>query len=258
MIAALQDLTLITQDYLLGAFAVFLRVGAALALMPAFGERSVPLRIRGVLALALTVVTAPAVSHMLPPINSGMLVGIALAAETIIGLALGAALRLFVLVLQISGSIAAQSVSLAQIFGGQTIEPQPAIGHVLVIGGLALAVMSGLHVKVVEYFVLSYELLPFGRLPNAEDLMSWGTGRIAKAFGLGFALAAPFVISALIYNLALGVINRAMPQLMVAFVGAPALTAGGLVLLTLSAPLMLQVWISAMDQFIANPVGAAR
>jgi flagellar biosynthetic protein FliR len=63
----------------------------------------------------------------------------------------------------------------------------------------------------------------------------------------------PFAIAALIYNVALGVINRAMPQLMVAFVGAPALTAGGLLLLYAAAPVMLSVWITALGRVLEQP-----
>ncbi|WP_238538248.1 flagellar biosynthetic protein FliR [Oceaniovalibus guishaninsula] len=250
---ALAGLTDAAGPWLLAACAVFLRVGAAMALLPAFGERTVPVRIRLMLALGFTLIVMPGIVPMLPPIDSGMLIGRWLLSETVIGLAIGAVLRLFVLGLQIAGSIAAQSVSLAQIFGGQALEPQPAIGHVLVIAGLALAVMAGLHVKIAMFLTLSYDLMPPGRLPDAADLMEWGLQRTSHAFALGFTLAAPFVVTSLLYNLALGVINRAMPQLMVAFVGAPAITAGGLVLLALAAPLMLRVWLSAMDVFLAAP-----
>lgn len=62
----------------------------------------------------------------------------------------------------------------------------------------------------------------------------------------------------ILYNLALGVINKAMPQLMVAFVGAPLITLGGLFLLFLVAPLMLSVWLSALDQFMSSPFEARR
>ena len=47
-----------------------------------------------------------------------------------------------------------------------------------------------------------------------------------------------------------------MPQLMVAFVGAPAITAAGLILLFLTAPILLSVWIRALDLFLGNPFGA--
>jgi len=58
-----------------------------------------------------------------------------------------------------------------------------------------------------------------------------------------------------LYNLALGVINKAMPQLMVAFVGAPVITLGAILLLFLAAPTMLGVWLSSLDHFMANPFG---
>ncbi len=251
----LAELLELTQSAFLFGFAVFLRVGAAMALLPAFGERGVPVRVRLGLTLAFTLITAPAVAAAMPPLGAHSPWGRIVATEVIAGLALGATLRLFVLTLQMAGTMAAQSVSLSQIFGGQAVDPQPAIGHVMVVSGLALAAMMGLHVKVVQLFVVSYGIMPTGQFPAASDLLAWGTGRVSHAFGLAFGLAAPFVIASLIYNLALGVINRAMPQLMVAFVGAPAITAAGLLLLMLSLPLILPVWLGAMDAFLADPLG---
>ena len=72
---------------------------------------------------------------------------------------------------------------------------------------------------------------------------------------MAFTLAAPFLITAVIYNLALGVINRAMPQLMVAFVGAPVITFGGLFILMVGSPVILDVWVRALMTFLANPGG---
>jgi flagellar biosynthetic protein FliR len=127
------------------------------------------------------------------------------------------------------------------------------IGQILTVAGLAAAVSMGLHLAVAEALVRTYEMFPPGRPPAAGELLEWGVARIADSFGLAFALAMPFTIAALIYNVALGVINRAMPQLMVAFVGAPALTAGGLILLYLAAPTMLSVWMTAFARVLAQP-----
>ena len=44
-----------------------------------------------------------------------------------------------------------------------------------------------------------------------------------------------------------------MPQLMVAFVGAPVITLGGLFILFLAAPIMLSVWLSALERFMVAP-----
>lgn len=259
MSAILQALLDVFGQGLMAGFITFLRIGAAMAVLPAFGEQAVPARVRLVLGLAFTVICAPAVAPSVVPLAAeGRVLGPWLVSEPLIGLAIGMMLRLFVLALQIAGTIIAQSTSLSQIFGNAGVEPMPAVSHLLTIGGLALAVMAGLHVKVVALFVLSYELFPPGRMPSGEAMLGLGLSQTAQAFALGFTLAAPFVIAALIYNVALGVINRAMPQLMVAFVGAPALTLGGLALMVVALPLGLAFWADALAAFLDAPAGAGR
>lgn len=237
------------------AGVVFLRVSALVSLLPAFGERSVPVRVKLGVAVAFTLIVAPAVPGLAVPKDFSTFGGFAVT-EVTVGLALGLGVRMFVLALQTAGAIAAQATSLSQLLGGASADPAPAMGHVLVVGGLALAVMSGLHVRAAELLVHSYELFPAGQFPDPRGLSHWGVGRIAEAFGLAFMLAAPFAIASLIYYLALGVINRAMPQLMVAFVGAPVITLGGLFLLFAGAPLMLTIWTEALEGFMSNPTAA--
>jgi flagellar biosynthetic protein FliR len=79
---------------------------------------------------------------------------------------------------------------------------------------------------------------------------------VAASFGLALSLAAPFLIASLLYNVALGVINKAMPQLMVAFVGAPAITWGGLFLLLITTPFLLPVWFASFQAALVTPLGA--
>lgn len=257
MNAALTALQEFGQQGLLTGIIVFLRVGAAMAVLPAFGESSVPQRVRLGLALGFTAIVTPAVASQVEPLTKDQgILTILLATEALAGLALGIGLRLFILALQMAGSIAAQATSLSQVFGGSVgVDPQPAIGHLLVFGGLALAVMGGLHVRIAEAIILSYDVLLPGQFPGAEILSEWGVAQVTRAFALAFTLAAPFVIASLIYNVALGVINRAMPQLMVAFVGAPAITAGALILMFLVLPLMLSVWSSELSEYLQNPFG---
>ncbi|RYG91465.1 type III secretion protein [Loktanella sp. IMCC34160] len=244
------------QAILSGWFLVFIRIGAMMALLPAFGEQSVPVRVKLGLALAFSLVVAPAVLSSAPaPIGFLQMIGSG-GAETVAGLFLGIVLRLMIVALQIAGTIAAQSTSLSQLFGGSAgTDPQPAMGHLLVIGGLALAAILGLHVKVAAFMIGSYQLIPIGQVISPQVVAEAGLARITSCFALGFTLAAPFVIASLIYNVTLGVINRAMPQLMVAFVGAPAITAGGLLLLTISAPIILSIWSGAFDAVLADPFG---
>lgn len=242
------------QDELWLGFLVFVRVSAVVSLLPAFGERTVPMRIKLVVAIAFTAIVAPAILQNPPPASTSTL-ALLIFTETLSGVLIGLGLRLFILALQTAGAIAAQSTSLSQILGGAAIEPLPAIGYILTVAAIALAAMTGLHVKAAELMILSYDLLPIGLFAGGSDVADWGVAQVGRAFSLAFVLAAPFVIMSVLYNLALGVINKAMPQLMVAFVGAPVITLGGLFILFLAAPSMLSVWVMALDGFMADPFG---
>jgi flagellar biosynthetic protein FliR len=252
MMALFDHLLSAAQVWLATFIGVFLRVGACFFVLPGLGEQMIPMRVRLGAALAMALLLTPilqgqiAISGLVPPPRTFL-------GEAVIGLSLGLALRFVVHALQTAGTIAAQATSLSQIMGGASPDPLPAMGAILSLAGIALVVLSGLHVHMVSAFVHSYELFPFGGFPTPGDLADWGIARVSASFALAFSLAAPFLIASLLYNVALGVINKAMPQLMVAFVGAPAITWGGLALLMVAAPAMLAAWSTAFQATLANP-----
>jgi flagellar biosynthesis protein FliR len=242
------------------AFAlVFVRVGGVMFLLPGFGEQGIPARVRLGLTLAFALVVWPLLAAEFAMPAAGRPFLFMLVLEALIGVLLGLSLRLMVFALQFAGSVAAQSTSLAQLLGpGATPDPMPAIGNILMLAGVTLAVAGGLHVKAAVAMARSYEILPMGLGLAAGDVAAWGTARTAAAFSLGFSMAAPFVIAGFAYNLALGAINRAMPSLMVAFIGAPAIIAGAILLLLLASPLILTFWTDRLDLVLADPLAMPR
>lgn len=254
LLAALASLIEQTQAWFVATGLVFVRIGAFFALLPVFGERVVPARVRLITALAMTLIVAPVVGGMVPPVPGALIpAALHIGGETLIGLTLGIGLRLMVMVLQMAGTMAAQATSLSQAFGGANVDPQPAFSQVLVMAGLAVIVVSGMPERLAALLVMSYDVFPSGAWPDPAALARWGTARVAYAFGLAFTLAAPFVIGSGLYNLALGAINRAMPQLMVAFVGAPALTFGGLMMMLIAAPLIVGIWLTTFNHVLTDP-----
>ncbi len=235
-------------------FVVFVRVSAAIFSLPGLGEQWLSVRVRLVLALMLTSAVYPAVAPALSLPNPSFPAFLrALATETIAGLFLGLMLRLFIIAIQTAGAIMAQSTSLSQLLANAGVDPLPAIGHVLTIAALALLMATGFHVKAAAFLILSYDLLPVMQFPSPASVADAGRVRVAESFALAFSLAFPFVILAVLYNLTLGVINKAMPTLMVAFVGAPVITLGSITLLFFTAPVVLAVWIDAVERFLAAP-----
>lgn len=237
-----------------GLVLVFMRIGAITMLLPGFGEQSIPMRIRLVITLAFTTIVWPVVSPQVDLTQNALI--FAMIAEAAVGLIIGISIRLMVMALQLAGSIAAQSTSISQIAGANaTPDPLPAVGNLLVMAGLALILAGGLHIKAAMAMIHSFEVLPIGQLPIGSEVAEWGVARIASVFALAIGLASPFIVASFAYNIGLGAINRAMPSLMVAFVGAPAITAGAIIILMLAAPVILMFWSGQVDAVLINPLG---
>ena len=232
--------------------AVFTRVSAVVFLAPGLGERSVPMRARLAAAIAIAIVLTPIVLSldMVPPNNVAGIVAL-YAAEFMSGVLVGFALRLMVFILQIAGAITAQSLSLSQLFGPTVgFDSESPFAALLVMAGVAMAAAAGLHVQLVGAMVDVYELLPFGMFPGAEETGEWSSTRVGAALFKSLALASPFVILGFLYSLALAAASRAMPQLMAAFVGAPAVTLAGLVLFAAAAPIILFDWLESFQRIL--------
>ena len=94
---------------------VFARIGAAVMLLPGFGEVFIAARVRLMLAIGITVVVTPVVSPLVPPTPDGPLsMFAAIGHELAIGLFLGAMARMMVSALHMAGVIIGFQTSLAK------------------------------------------------------------------------------------------------------------------------------------------------
>jgi len=71
------------------------------------------------------------------------------------------------------------------------------------------------------------------------DVAALVTRIVGGAFRVGIQLAAPFLVFGLVFNLALGILSRLMPQMQVFFVGMPlSIMIGFLILLLVVGAMM--------------------
>jgi len=243
----IQDLVSTLDSWVLITGLVFLRMGGLMIGFPAFGDQAIPMRVRLCVALALTVLVTPMVDGQIQrPLGAA-------GAEICSGLLFGLILRMITQALLTTGAIIGNSTSLAQLFGaGMAEDPQPVMGRILYWSGLALLTFGALPERSVSFVILTYDLIPLGSIAAPSVIADAGVAAVAKTFALAFALAAPFVVAAFLYNVFLGVVSRAMPQLMVTLIGAPALTGGSILLLIFSIPVLLQVWVAAVHGVLAT------
>ncbi|HEX5077959.1 MAG TPA: flagellar biosynthetic protein FliR [Geminicoccaceae bacterium] len=238
----------LTAAALYGGFLVFARVAAAFMLLPGFGETHLPPRVRLVAALLVAAAMAanvPGRPALVPP--PATMAG-QLGAEIVVGLLLGTVARTMFNALHVAGTVMAQQAGLGLIIPA-SIEPEgvSALAQFLLFGAISLIFALGLDLQLLLAIRDSYTLFPLGELPDPGGMALHVTRTLSTAFSLGIRLSLPFLLIGFTLYAGLGVINRAMPQMMVFFVAAPGFTIVGLVLLAATLPMLLWAWAGAFD-----------
>ncbi|MGD9538049.1 MAG: flagellar biosynthetic protein FliR [Alphaproteobacteria bacterium] len=212
------------QGELFGYFLVFARLGAAIMLLPGFGESFVSPRIRLLLALAVTFAVMPIVADSLPAMPEQVLgLFVLLFGEILIGLFIGTLARILLGVLQSAGALIANFTSLgaAQVLDPASATPSTLPGNFLTILALVLIFATNLHHLMLAALVDSYASFPPGSAPPLDDFAEAASQLVAQGFGLAFQLAAPLLVVTLVMQIGLGLLARLMPQMQVFFVAMP-------------------------------------
>ncbi|GHA89296.1 flagellar biosynthesis protein FliR [Algimonas arctica] len=229
-------------------FGLFARLSLFFMLVPVFGERAILPRFRIAVAGMTAFMLYPILQDDLALLrDQGILTLVA--SEAMTGFVMGFALRLAVHGLQILGMIVSQSLSLSQVLGeGIATEPNTTISTLLMLTGVTLLVSMDLHIELIGVIANSFTDIPVGTMLDLQVSANWLTELTVALLRMCLSLALPFVILNFVYNLILGFLNRAMPQLLVSFVGLPGMTMSGLFLLVICASAMLVAWV---DMFLA-------
>lgn len=236
------------------------RILALIASAPILGNPSVPVRVKAGLAVLITLLVAPTIEDPLPQIDpfSGMGLLI-LIQQIIIGVAIGFAMRIVFVAVEMAGEIIGLQMGLAFaiFFDPQSSGQVALVGRFLsIIASLAFLAING-HLLMIALIAQSFNTLPIGTdgitVPTFSLLANWG-GEIFKS---GLQLALPVLTALLITNLALGILTRTAPQLNIFAVGFPLTLSIGFLMLALSivfyAPI-LETFILEGFKFMSSMV----
>jgi flagellar biosynthetic protein FliR len=225
---------------------VFARVASLVMTMPGLGDTPAPVRVRLSFAVLMALVVAPVVGPTLPPVppTLGELAA-DLIRETMIGLAIGAILRVFLAAMAIAGEVVsiATTLSFAQTANPTEAQQNTTIATFLTLMAMVLIFATDLHHLFIGAMVRSYSLFPYARPPPVGDFAELAIRTLAAAFALGIQLTAPIVVFSVIFNVATGLVGRAMPQFQIFFAATPLHVLFGLSLLAISLGVMGNYWL---------------
>ncbi|MBN8413700.1 flagellar biosynthetic protein FliR [Halomonas cupida] len=227
----------VTFDQLHAWLSLFLwpmmRITALMLSAPLWGHSAVPTQAKIGLAGAIAILISP----MLPPLPDipiASWAGLGLVVEQlVIGVAMGLCIRVLLVVVQATGEFIGLQMGLAfaTFFDPSSGTNMVVVSRYLYMITLLMFLAINGHLIVLELLITSFETLPIGIQrfnPDAFIMLARYGGTI---FATGLLLALPLVAPLLTINLALGILNRAAPQLTVFNIGFPTSLTVGLALL---------------------------
>jgi flagellar biosynthesis protein FliR len=214
------------------------RVLALVASAPVLSHASIPMRAKVGIAVAITLAIAPVVSS--PPL-AGLLEArgfVALAENILVGLALGFAVRLVFVGIELAGQLIGLQIGLsfAAYFNPDTLESENAVANFMAMLALLMFLSIDGHLMLLSALAESFRLFPAGTDgPLPIDPMTL-VHAASDVFAIALTICLPILGVMLLVNVVLGVMARVAPQLNLFAVGFPLTVLAGLAALALFLP----------------------
>lgn len=176
-----------------------------------------------------------------------------IASETLIGMVFGLSGRLYLAAAEMAGTVIASLIGFGGLPGAPIDgEPIPPLSALITVTATALFFIAGLHLQVLEALVGTYHGIAPGSWFQSAHALTLLVDQLGVTLVLTGKLAAPFIIYAVVINLAVGLTNKLSPQIPVFFISLPFVLAGGLMLFLFSGDAMMLVYKSALESWLAG------
>jgi flagellar biosynthetic protein FliR len=201
---------------LLSFFLVLMRISGLLATAPVLSSRSVPVRIKATLALALSFITFSAAGMPGVAVPGDFFSFSALVvSELVIGAAAGLSSRLLLDAAQFGGQAAgaAMGIGFGQMLNPNSGADSSTIGELFGALTLAVALGLGIHTEAIAWLVRSVREVPPGATVELQSLAGAMIRQIIFAVALAIRVAYPLFAASLFGYAVLGLLGKAAPQL---------------------------------------------
>lgn len=228
-------------------FLVFCRVGACFMIMPGMSSMRVPVQVRLLTALAVTVAVSSFISSGLSDyVADPSLVSLVrlVASETLIGSFFGLVARFYIMALEFIISGVGMSIGFGGMLGAsiEGQEMQSALTAFVSFSALLVLFTLDFHHTVIVALLGSYEVMPLEQFPEVRLMLVNLVDVLRESFMIALRLGSPFLGFAIIVNLGVGLLNKLSVQIPIYFISLPFILGFGLLILYFAAPYMLSLF----------------
>jgi flagellar biosynthesis protein FliR len=218
---------------------ISLRIAATLLMTPVFHAAYIPLSVRVLLVLSLSLAVGAGYGDSAEVPED-------LWQAALAELALGCTLGLGILCAFAAISFGARLMDAVVGFGmAQVLDPVtqhqiPVLSALLEVLAVVMFVVLDGHHALLRGLTYSLAIVPLGHAWPSEAAAGPIARQFCGLFGLGFLLVAPVVLCMVLVEAALGVLARGLPQMNMLLLGAPVKIAAGV--------LALSAWVYGMGR----------
>ena len=224
---------------LLGFALVLTRISAFFLVVPVFGWKTIPARVK----VAMTMLMAVFFSLIAPSAMTAGQVSVVeavllIAYEATYGFALGLVAALLFAPVKLSGRIIERQMGLAmaEILDPLTGDRSQPVGSLLEMIFVVLFLSANGHHLFLSIISHSYETFPVGRIPTMAVLVTGVIKAGSTMLIVGLKLAAPILAAFLLLMVVLAVLARIMPDMNILFISLPLRVGMGLFLMAIFLP----------------------
>ena len=228
----------IPLSYVYTFMFVFIRVSGLFVSAPLFSSRGIPVPVKALVAFVLSLVVFPNV-HPFVPRGTFELFIIALK-EFSLGIFLGFLGRILFASFEMAGvfmgfQIGFGIANLLDPFSGEHISVLSQLENILAV--LVFLAVDGHHL-FLKALLGTFKTVPIGLFSIKGEVVEVLIKKTASMFVTAFELWLPVMVAVLLSHISLGLIAKTAPQLNIFVIGLPLQIALGLLVLTLTMPLI--------------------
>jgi len=240
---------------LAGFILVLARVTPLFIMAPLFSSAMIPVRVRGIIAVALSIGLTPVALHGQHIPSDAVELGALIIEGMLVGLAFAFSLSILMAAIESAGSFidVTSGFSYGSLINPLTGENSAVISRFYSLFGTMIFLVIGGDAWTIRGLGRTFELVPLTAGPRLGSLIGGAEQVFSTVFTSALEIAAPVLVALLITDVAFGVVSRVVPQLNVFAVGFPVKVAVALLVTAASLPFVAN-WISGQ---MSTSVGAA-
>ena len=226
-------------------FALVLsRVAGIFSAIPVFGGRTIPLHVKVVIIMMITLVCFPALSITAPAIPTDVFtLALLVLREVMVGVTLGFITRIIFSAVEFSGQIIGMQMgfTISSIIDPSQGTQTQIMSVMQTLLATLLFLSMNIHHLFIRTIVDSFRIIPLGAWQLNAEIIAFLVKGTSEIFILGLRLAAPVMIALLLVSVTLGIMARAFPQMNIFMVSMPLNIGIGFIVLGLSLTIFFHV-----------------